>query len=797
LEPFSYWVRIRSDQTTPGMYTTLAFDVMDETIYVYCPDTEATCSDSGRVGNRSKPFQSISRAISEAQVLEYSTIKVAARGNNTDYLDSISLPSGISLLGGYTSDFTDAHRDMTTHPTRITNYDNSAMVLSNIISDTLIEGFFIQAADGPISFGLNIANADQHLTIQHCHIVGGNSTIRSHGIALTNSGDLPSNGPRIRNNIIEAGDTIQTSGGWNAGPASSYGMYIHNSSGIIQDNIIRSGDSSAAYDSCWSIGLYFSGERNAFNILNNTIKTGTVENSSTDKWCSNEVINIEIQEGDFRIEGNTLNQGSIHVYSSNDSMFYEGIYAMYTGSLIIHQNTLSQSEAQHDGTKSLDVNGLDIKVDGAIITENTLTTALVPFTAPAGYTQVTGIQMRCDDFEIRDGNTILAQAATLGGGTENFQGFGISVVSDSDSGLIQGNTIQSCPVTAGTGAIHVYSIGINLEGTNHTVENNTIVNGSISIPTGSTSTGRGYGMHVEGNGHTIQGNSITALPISITDADATIVNVGLKIQDTDATTLVLDNTIENSSLSQGSGIMDVWSEGIYMVDADAQIVSNTIRAKDILDGTGSGDRDTMGVEVFGGSPILKNNVIECGIGDYCYGVDLDGEGNPIVTNNTIRSGVADIYSIGIHLRTGTPVVANNILFTDDTTDTWCFSEASGGDNPASFESNLLFNCVTGLYWDNGGGDRTLIAEVNSHTTTNQIAGTVSGNLTVANLGDVFFMGSNDYHLTSSTPVSITQGGVAAHLASCAGGTASCGSVILDRDLASRTVFYSIGAYEWD
>jgi hypothetical protein len=128
-------------------------------------------------------------------------------------------------------------------------------------------------------------------------------------------------------------------------------------------------------------------------------------------------------------------------------------------------------------------------------------------------------------------------------------------------------------------------------------------------------------------------------------------------------------------------------------------------------------------------------------------------------------------------------------------------ESLATSDPASFQNNLIFDCPTALYRDESTTNRTTEASLNTAASTTQGgATTAAGNLgptTIANFAAVNFVSASDLHLTASTPATVRDGGKDSSQSTCgSAGTSSCGNVTTDRDGFTRTVPYSIGAYEF-
>lgn len=253
-----------------------------------------------------------------------------------------------------------------------------------------------------------------------------------------------------------------------------------------------------------------------------------------------------------------------------------------------------------------------------------------------------------------------------------------------------------------------------------------------------------------------------------------------------------DTTAVDGFTINGLGSSLVSASGISLVNASPLIMNN------VINGGAAGTTTTTGILLVGGSaPRILNNLISGGSGGSSYGVDTQNS-SPIITNNTISGGTASSsFRFGIRIGNGSVTITNNIIYSGTGgSNKWGVYENNGTSNPLSFENNLIFDCSNGLYFDDATMARTTGPEliITGNTTD---SGPTLGNLTIANFAAVSFQSSTDLHLTASTPAAVRTGGKDTSQSTCGStGTSSCGNVTTDRDGLSRTVPYSIGAYEY-
>ncbi len=95
-----------------------SFAVFDDALYVYCPAGQSCASgESVSIGSRSRPATSLARAIALAEVANASTIVIAGRGAGEAYTEEIQILRPLTILGGYSPDFSE--RDPDAYPTEI------------------------------------------------------------------------------------------------------------------------------------------------------------------------------------------------------------------------------------------------------------------------------------------------------------------------------------------------------------------------------------------------------------------------------------------------------------------------------------------------------------------------------------------------------------------------------------------------------------------------------------------------------------------------------------------------------
>ena len=310
--------------------------------------------------------------------------------------------------------------------------------------------------------------------------------------------------------------------------------------------------------------------------------------------------------------------------------------------------------------------------------------------------------------------------------------------------IAQGNVIiRNNVIDGGTGALNSHGISSVFSST--TIEGNIIHGGT------ATDTTKGlWGW----------GSSLTITENTISGGSGSNESYGIHVASFSSA------TIEDNDVDGGTGGSAV---GIASSDSSPVIERNTITGGDAI--------AAYGIFASGGTPMIRNNDIDGGSGvSDTIGISLDAT-SPEILNNTVDGGAAGVTSVGLNSWNSSPAVENNILFTSGGTQRFCFREGNATSDPTSMDNNDLLDCSTALYQDEGSSD------INSVTVINNFSDiSASGNVSV----DPVFVSVADRHLTGSSPAIVTQGGLDIS-----------GTFTTDRDGTTRTVPWSIGAYEQD
>jgi hypothetical protein len=353
------------------------------------------------------------------------------------------------------------------------------------------------------------------------------------------------------------------------------------------------------------------------------------------------------------------------------------------------------------------------------------------------------------DWDVRDPNQYPAIIKDT-----SLSGEGGNRAVDCGDNLTSATVIDGFNIQGGSGPI---SVAINCRSSSPTIQNNVLNggNGTHSI-----------GIFLSDASPIIKGNTI----------DAGGGNTGDGILSNLSAPTIQNNIIRGGTKS--------FSSGIYNTRSEPLIIDN------LIDG-GSGSV-VVGIHNTDSSiAIIRNNIIFGGTGTISpltYGIIVENSQSSI-QNNTIDGGFSEPLSggksYGIQIFFASPTIENNIIFTSDGNERYGIFELGSSSFPISLKNNDIYDCPDALYVQNTLTNITNISGVNFLIFAN-------GNISQDPLfmdrdgpdNNKATMDDNDWHLTNSSPVKNV-------------GINLSGIFTTDRDGITRTVPWSIGAYEKD
>lgn len=255
-DAYTYYWRIRANTTEVGKYSApTRVHMLGDSILVYCPSTQSSCSNTGKTGNKSAPYESIQESLAEAKTLGVE-VHVAARGGTAYYNEPIILVSSIQLKGGYSAN--DWARNIDANVTEIRHTAATTVYASYLsLPAALVEGFSITNQNSGVNYVFYVEGTSA-LRIERNTIkpgTGGGGGTMSYGVFCSNSS------PMIKDNVILGGTALSGNyaiyAGTNAAPilfrniliggsASGYGLSSTSGTAIVMQNWLLAGNSSNA-----------------------------------------------------------------------------------------------------------------------------------------------------------------------------------------------------------------------------------------------------------------------------------------------------------------------------------------------------------------------------------------------------------------------------------------------------------------------------------------------------------------------------------------------------------------------
>ena len=202
-KPITYYWRVRGDVTSAGEYGQSFVDVRDSVIYVYC-EPGVVCDDTGRVGNRSKPFRTVNRGMTEAAAQGLTEVLIAGRGPGEVYDEQLALIPGINLRGGYSADFGTRGNEAVIDHSQLHTVIAYQVTTPTVIEELTFDG---GATITVLARGCTDALQFRNVTFR---------SRRSMGEKVFLAQDCPvAAGPQIIDSLIDTGDNM-------LGPAAEY-----------------------------------------------------------------------------------------------------------------------------------------------------------------------------------------------------------------------------------------------------------------------------------------------------------------------------------------------------------------------------------------------------------------------------------------------------------------------------------------------------------------------------------------------------------------------------------------------
>ncbi len=233
--------------------------------------------------------------------------------------------------------------------------------------------------------------------------------------------------------------------------------------------------------------------------------------------------------------------------------------------------------------------------------------------------------------------------------------------------------------------------------------------------------------------------------------------------------------IESSFIDGGDGGS---SFGISVDGAEVTVASCTITS-------GTGTVVSYGIALTSSRASVSGSVIDGGNANSSYGVAAYSAPNVSLLGCTISGGRGKT-AYAVFIASSDPDIRSCLLFTRGSAKAYGIYENYGDSDPKTLEGNCLFDCPSGLYYDED--TRKAYAAVSPEGQFILPDGTaVTTPRGKANITAVPILGpAPELRTSPGSPEAVLRGGVALPPGSD-----------LDRDGRKRTLPYSIGAYEVD
>ncbi len=257
----TYYWRVRADVTTPLSYSApRSFALLDGVIYTSCPAAESC--DLGGNGTLEAPFEVIDEALgaAAARLALAWEVRVAARGGGTPYVETLNVPLGVTLKGGYSADFSE--RDLALHRTVLSSPSLTTLQIQSARPETpvTVDGLEIESTCPDDTYTLFVSDCDVGLTIVDTTVTAPSGTPTSTALYMIASGDSLGGGPTFVRTTLRGGDDT----------SKSRGAFLHDSAPVFIDSLIEGGDVTGFYPT--SEGIHADGR---FSLIGTTVRPGT------------------------------------------------------------------------------------------------------------------------------------------------------------------------------------------------------------------------------------------------------------------------------------------------------------------------------------------------------------------------------------------------------------------------------------------------------------------------------------------------------------------------------------------
>lgn len=264
----SYYWRVRNEAVAT-FGPTMSFALVGHEVFVRCSAGQ-TCSYGAGMGTRNAPYLTVGQGLAFAsQHGGAFDVLVAGRGGGAVYGESLVLPAGVRLVGGYDPTF-GAH-DAALFPTVVQSDLATTMVINGITASTptVVEDLTVAASNVGASYAVVVTNSDNGLTLRRVTLRGSDTASNpdsSFALYMVDSGASSATGPLFDRcmilgaksggsstaaHLVSSSPTFLDSsfvlGELGASDTRSYGLYLDQSGPLVDGCTFTMGRAFISY----------------------------------------------------------------------------------------------------------------------------------------------------------------------------------------------------------------------------------------------------------------------------------------------------------------------------------------------------------------------------------------------------------------------------------------------------------------------------------------------------------------------------------------------------------------------
>lgn len=643
--PLTYRWRVRSDLMPEDEHgETRALEAMDSVIHVFCPASEASCTDTGRAGNRSKPYGSIMTALADAARHDSITaVRVAARGGEAAYEEAVRLVPGVDLLGGYTQSFSEAERDPAAHATVIASSAPTTVSALDIHVPTLLEGFMVRsrAALDADAYGLFVRGSDASLQVKRCTVEG--PAARAHGsfaAYVTEGGQTAEDGPRFDACTLQGGPTTEVN-------APSLGLYVARGGVTVVSSTVAPGAAS------WMYGLH--AESASVRVEDSDILVAAAAPDTT------ALAALRVDDSEVMVIGGRIDASG----ATGGGLVGRQAVWCYGSQLVMDEVLVASPDRGKGPTYGVHAQGgCGLQLNRVVVTSG----ALGP---PGNTTALMTAALRLDG-----AGDVLVEDSQLDGGAVTAGRATTAGIWLGSAGMVQllGNVIRGDDASSADGKTFSYGVYVNVAG-QLLMSENVIASGRVEGLAGSDSAG------------------VKCMDTPLLRMHNNVVRAGAALSGASSGVFVSDDPaslVNNTIIATGESTT---ATALALFDATSVVVNNLVL-------TTAGPAQRYGLA--GKAHVLRNNLVfnvAPGANTWLYDASSGADVDDDVADSDIDAALAGVATVvGENLTYVVPVLQLEAVFTDPlalTSDPWDDFVLSGAGLAQNGGLNVYANPVYG------------------------------------------------------------------------------------------------------